>query len=128
MKSKYSFEKKENYLLLTITGDYAKEDFIAYADIILEHCEKENFKKILVDTLNVTYTNLATMDRFFIGENLANVLGPKIKLTMVMPKEHINKFAENVAVNRGGKVFVTNSVETAEDWLLNDTKKNVFLL
>jgi len=122
MESKYAFEKKEKYLLMTLTGHYAKEDFIAYADIILEGCEKENVKKILLDAHNVTYTNLSTMDRFYIGENIAQVLGPKIKLAVLLPKEHINKFAENVAVNRGGKVFVSHLFEEAEDWLLNDTK------
>ena len=92
MESKYSFEKKEKYLMMTITGDYAKEDFMAYADIILARCEKENVKKILIDGMSVNYANMTTMDRFFIGEKIADVIGPKIKLTIVSPRENINKF------------------------------------
>jgi hypothetical protein len=122
MESEFSFAKKENYLLMTVTGDYAKEDFMAFADIILHGCEKENVKKVLLDAHNVSYTNLSTMDRFYIGENIANVIGPTIKIGLVAPKEFINKFGENVAVNRGGKLFVTHSFEEAEDWLLNDTR------
>ena len=122
MKSEYSFEKKENYLLMTISGEYSKKDFMSYPGIILERCEKENIKKVLVDTLHVTSTNVATMDRFYMGENIAKVLGPKIKLAVVWHKEHINKFAENVAVSKGGNLFVTHSFEDAEDWLLSDTR------
>jgi hypothetical protein len=120
MESEFSFAKKENYLLMTVTGVYAKEDFMAFADIILHGCEKENVKKVLLDAHNVSYTDLSTMDRFYIGENIANVIGPKIKLAVLLPKEHINKFAENVAVNRGGKVFVSHLIEEAEDWLQNN--------
>src|SRR5215203_3212380 len=109
MESEYSFEHKEKYLLMTITGHYAKKDFIAYADIILEHCERENVRMVLIAGHTVAYENLTTMDRFYIGENMAKVLGPKIKVTAVFPKEHVNKFGENVAVNRGGKLFVTDS-------------------
>jgi hypothetical protein len=50
------------------------------------------------------------------------VIGPKIKIALVAPKEFINKFGENVAVNRGGKLFVTHSFEEAEDWLMKDDR------
>jgi hypothetical protein len=122
MESEYSFVKKENYLMMTVTGNYAKQDFMSFADIILERCEEENMRKVLIDAHTVTFANMTTMDRFYIGENIAKVLGPRIKLTAIFPKEHINKFGENVAVNRGGKLFVTHAFEEAEEWLLNDTR------
>ena len=31
----------------------------------------------------------------------------------------IDKFAETVALNRGGKMYVTGDFPTAEEWLLN---------
>ena len=99
-----------------------KKIFMTYIDIIQSQCEKENMKKILVDLLNVSDINVPTMDRFYMGEKIAKVLGSKIKIAVVGPKEQINKFGENVAVNRGGRLFVAESFETARHWLFNDIK------
>ena len=60
------------------------------------------------------------MDRFFVGEKIANVLGGKIKLAVVWPEKDINKFAENVAINRGGNICVVGDIETAKKWLLSN--------
>jgi hypothetical protein len=122
MKSEYSFEKKDNYLVMKISGEYSIEDFMSFVEIIKNRCEKENINRVLVDTQNFTYTNVPTMDRFYIGENIAKFFGSKIKLAVVWPEEHINKFAENVAVNRGGRLFVTHSVNDAEEWLMGDER------
>jgi hypothetical protein len=122
MKSEYSFEKKENYLLMRIAGEYAMEDFMSFAAILLERCEKDNVNKVLVDAFKVRNTNVDIMDRFYIGENIAKLLGSKLRLAVIWPEEHINKFAEDVAVNRGGRLFVTHSIELAEEWLLGDMR------
>ena len=68
MKSNYSFEKKESYLSLTISGEYDKTDFLSYPKLIKDECKKEGTHKVLVNALNVTRTNPDTMERFFFGE------------------------------------------------------------
>ena len=118
MKSNYSFQKKENYLLLTISGDYEKIEFLSYPTLIANECHKEKIFNVMVNALDVKMTNTPTMDRFFMGEEIAKVLGPKIKMAIVWPKKDINKFAENVAVNRGGKMNVVSDISEAEKWLL----------
>ena len=118
MKSKYSFEKKEGYLSLTISGEYDKMDFLSYPQLVKDECEKEGTHKVLVNALNVTETNPPTMERFFFGEKLADVLHGKIKFAFVWPEKDINKFTETVAINRGGYVWVFGDVETAKKWLL----------
>jgi hypothetical protein len=120
MKSHYIFEKNDNYIVMQISGEYDKDDFLSYPKLILEKCENENVDKILVNGSNVTGTNLPTMDRFFIAENIANLLRGKVKLAVVWPKEHINRFAENVAVNRGGSMIVVDTVAAADKWLLSE--------
>jgi len=120
MTSQYLFEKKENYLLLIISGAYDKEDFMAYPTLISEECKKEKIDKVLVNGLSLSGTNVPTMDRFFVAENIANILGPKVKIAVVWPKEHINKFAETVAVNRGSLIKVVDSIEAAQNWLLGN--------
>lgn len=59
------------------------------------------------------------MDRFFIAEKLASHIGGKLKLAIVWPEEHINKFAETVAVNRGGIINVVDTIDAAKKWLLS---------
>ena len=118
MKSKYSFEKKESYLSLTISGAYDKIDFLSYPQIIKDECEKERTYKVLANALNVSGSSSETIERFFFGEKLADVLGGKIKLAGVWPEKDINKFAETVANNRGGYTRIFGDVETAKKWLL----------
>jgi hypothetical protein len=120
MKSDYVFEKNDNYMTLVISGEYDKNDFLSYPKLILEKCENENVDKILVDGSNLRGTNIPTMDRFFIAENIANLLRARVKLAVVWPKEHINRFAETVAVNRGSSMIVVDTIDAAHQWLLSE--------
>lgn len=120
MKSQYLFDKRENYLVLVITGEYDKDEFMSYPKLILEEAEKENVNKVLVDVLNMDGTDTPIMDRFFLAEKIAAQIGGKVKLAIVWPKKHINKFAETVAVNRGALMNVVHTIDAAQEWLFND--------
>ena len=120
MKSKYSFRKKDDYLYFIISGEYDKMDFLSYPVIIKDECEKENVHKLLIDALNLNGTDTPTMDRFSIGEAIANTFGNKIKMAIAWPGKDINKFFETVAVNRGSRVCVLDNIDAAEKWLLDN--------
>ena len=120
MKSTYLFSKNDGYITLAMSGEYHKDDFMTYPDLILAKCEKEHIGKVLVDGSNLSGTNVPVMDRYFIAENLANLLRFKVKVAVVWPKEHITRFAENVAVNRGSSMIVVDSMEAAHKWLTQD--------
>ena len=66
-----------DYLTLVLSGEYDKDDFMMYPNLILEKCEKEKVDKVLVNGLNLSGTDIPTMDRYFIGENLAYLVGWK---------------------------------------------------
>ena len=118
MKSELVIVKKEKFLYYTLSGEYDKNDFMLYPKMVADDCEKENIYNVLINGLKVNGTNVPTMDRFFLGETIANLLGSKIKLAIVWPGEHINKFTENVAVNRGTQLLIVGDFETAKEWLL----------
>jgi len=120
MKSELVIVKKENFLYYTLSGKYDKNDFMLYPKMVADDCEKENIYNVLIHALKVKGTNLPTMDRYFLGETIAKILGPKIKLAIVWPGEHINKFTENVAVNRGTQLLIVGDFETAKEWLLTE--------
>ena len=118
MNCNYSFEQKQDYLYLTISGDYNKDDFRRFPKIIMDECEKTGAEKVLINALNVSGTNVPAMERFYMGEEIARVIGSKVKIAVAWPEKDINKFAENVAVNRGGNICVLGDLVSAENWLL----------
>jgi hypothetical protein len=118
MKSNFSFAKNDSYITLVITGEYDKVEFLSYPQLIVEQCKKEAVDKVMVDGSGLSGTDVPTMDRFFIGEKIANELRFKVKLAVVWPKEHINRFAETVAVNRGGSMIVVDTIDAAHNWLI----------
>ena len=122
MNMKYNFEHKQSFLLLTIFGHYNIDEFKFIPKIVRDECEKENINKVIVNALNVTGTDISTMDRFFFGEEVARLLGSKIKAALVWPQQHIDKFGETVAVNRGGILCVLNNIESAEKWLFEEER------
>ena len=120
MKSNFLFVKNDIYITLVIAGEYDKEEFLSYPQLVLEQCQKEGLNKVLVDGSSLSGTDVPTMDRFFIGEEIAKQLRFKVKLAIVWPKEHINRFTETVAVNRGGSMIVVDTVDAAHNWLIRE--------
>jgi hypothetical protein len=120
MAVKYSFEKKQEYLYMILAGEYSKEDLKFYIKMIRDTCAMEKINKVLVNALAINGTDISTMDRFTLGVELAKQLGPKIKIAVIWHESNIDKFAETVAINRGGHIFVVGDMAKGEDWLLSD--------
>jgi len=119
MKSQYEFEVKEGYLLLNISGGYDKNEFLSLPELIKSRCEKEKIFKVLLNGLELAGANISTTDRFFLGERISQEFRNYINIAVVWPGKYIDKFAETVALNRGGKMYVAGDFKTAEEWLLN---------
>ncbi len=117
MKSKYTFEKKSDHLQMKISGEFDESVFNSFPTIILTKCQELEMKKVLVDTLSVDYLKLSVLNRFFLGEELAEKTRGKLKIAIVVPSQYINKLLETVAINRGASVFVIDTVEDAKQWL-----------
>lgn len=122
MKIVHSLEKKIDYLYFTISGEYNRADFTSYAALILKECGKHDIYKVLVNALQITGTDLSIMERYIVGEAVAQLFPSTIKLAVVWPEEDINKFAETVAVNRGVFVRVFPNIAAAEHWLLTPSR------
>ena len=120
MKPQLSFEVFDEYLKITLSGD--GNPFAHIADInntmmtIKKLSEENKRTRILVDAFNLP--NVRDMQKFYIGALVATIFGNKFKLVMLRKPEHINKFAENMAVNSGANVHVESSEQKALSWLL----------
>ena len=101
-----------------LTGKYDKGEFLSFPELLRARCEKEGIYKILINGLGVKGSNLSTADRYFIGERIGLIMQNRIKIAVVWPEKSIDKFAETVALNRGGDMLVVGEYEEAVNWLL----------
>ena len=120
MNSTYTFKNKVQFLVMSIEGGYEYWDFIKYPKIILRKCQSAQVNKVLVDLIPVSYTELPTIELFFLGETLAEILRDKAKLALVWKGNEEEQFLELVATNRAAHMRVFDSVKIAEYWLLHD--------
>src|SRR4030095_915061 len=81
-----------------------------------DYCQSENLNKVLVDARTV-HEEISIIDRYTLGVNVAKVIGSKITLAIVAQDDLINHVAENVAVNRYGKLKVFSDMDKATEWL-----------
>jgi len=125
MKSHFYFEKEDNHIHMVVSGEYDFDDFKTYIKIIYAKCETEGVFKMLFDALTVKGIDVPTLERYFLGVEVAEQLNSKIKLAVVWHREYTNNLAQIVAVNRGGNISVFGSDEPALNWLLNDISEDI---
>jgi hypothetical protein len=118
-ESKYEIELRTDYVYMKIVGVYNSQQFMGLPEIILNECGKVKSEKILVDMLNVDFSNLSTMERYFLGEEFAKVISYHASVAAVVPEKVITKFLETVAINRGANIVVASDFSVAESWLIN---------
>lgn len=118
MKSKYSFENREKYLYMKVTGQYDYNDSINYLSLILEECKKLRKNRIIVDMFDVEDGDIPIIDRFNLGEKMAEIIKRQVKIAIVFPERYINKMLETVAWNRGVNIGVFPDLQHAKHWLL----------
>ena len=120
LKPQLSFEVFDEYLKVTLSGE--GNPFAHISDIndtimtVKKLSEEHKRARVLVDAFNVP--NIRDMQKFYLGALVATIFGNKFKLAMLRKPEHINKFAENIAVNSGANVHVDSNEQKALDWLL----------
>lgn len=104
---------------MKITGSYIFQDFIKMPEIILHACESHGNYKVLLLGEELKETDASTIDRFFIGEKIAEVLRSKVKLAVVWPPDHMDRLTESVAVNRAAYMRMFLEQKEAKKWLLD---------
>jgi hypothetical protein len=87
MKSTHVIERKVEYLYMTVSGKYSLQDFKFYVKIIRDKCEKEQIFKLLLNALDIEGIDIPTIERYFMGIEVAEQLKFKIKLAIVWHNE-----------------------------------------
>ena len=120
MHSTYTFKNKADFLVMSVEGIYDYWDFIKYPKIILRKCQAAQVYKVLVDLIPVSYTELPTIELFFLGETMAEILKGRVKFALVRKGNEEELFLEQVATNRNVDMRIFDSIKIAEHWLLHD--------
>jgi hypothetical protein len=116
MEPDYQIEEMADYLLITVTrGRWEIEPMRMVVDRVAAECQARGYRRVLVDTLALAGW-LRDFDRYLIGQYIAEKL-QGVRVANLSRAEVINKFAENVAVNRGAWFLVTSNRELALKWL-----------
>jgi hypothetical protein len=112
----WTFEHQANLLVVHVEGEWHVEELLAMLDEAAERCRDAGYERVLADFRRVRGT-VAELSKYLIGTRIAEVL-KTIKLAAVgAPSAVITGFTERIAANRGGRLFVTKSIDEARQWL-----------
>ena len=114
------FQHRPSYLYAYIRGkEYDLETAKTYWQEILKECQKLGCKKILVE--EDMEGSLSMQDMYEISAEYPDMGFRNILVAFVdrhPSHQQLNRFAEMVATNRGGKVRVFDTVAEAKEWIL----------
>lgn len=115
------FEKKDNLLWVTATGDRSLQAVVEMTKDILAACADSQIKKVLLDVCSLK-GRLSTLEAYEIPTKHFSVMRDRSVITHIAivdlkQYEESNKFFENVAVNRGFMLRIFSDSAEALDWL-----------
>jgi len=114
---KLAIEANREYLRVTAKGTYGFGRTRRLIYVIRESSDGHQLPRVLVDLTGVT-GRPPDIERFEIGERLAQVFGSTHTLAIVAREESVNRLAETVALNRGVALRVFFTERDALTWLL----------
>jgi hypothetical protein len=117
MKTQLSCEIFDDYLKINLSGERPFQEIEEILTTIKKLSEEHNCMRILVDAIDLP--DVTDMEKYYIGSMGAAMYRGRIKVAMLRKQEHINKFTENVAVNRGGLLYIASDEQDAINWLLS---------
>jgi hypothetical protein len=109
-------EGRSGYLYVEYSEPYLFDNLIDLMKEVLVVCETESYQKFLVNITEMT-GKVSPMERFELAVRGVSLFQFKGKYAIVYRKEEINRFAENVGVNRGLNAHIFCDMDEAMQWL-----------
>ena len=114
------FDHRPKYLYALISG---REDNLEvarkYWSELLDECRRHNFNKLLVEENLDRSLSMQEMYEFAVEHTGMGFNEILVAFVDRRPEHHqLNRFAETVAMNRGGRVRVFDTVSEAKQYLL----------
>ena len=107
------------YLVVRFTGAGTIEEAWGQFESIVEHCERANKNKLLLDFTEVQ-ADISLPDRYFLGERAKIFARKASKIATVGRPDQLDprRFGEMVARNRWVNVRTFTNADDATKWLL----------
>jgi hypothetical protein len=119
MKFITTYENLDDYLLVSIRGEWTEYAAKEVIEEIQSKAKSYGKVRVLLNLMDMTPPRpRQEIVRFMTGKYMAEFWGHSLKVAGVWKQEFINKFAENVAVNRGVRLAVFADEKEALKWLL----------
>ena len=117
-----SFKETFDYLSITATGPWTESEIPWQLELIKDKAEVSGYTKLFLDSRPLDLPK-HEMTKLSTGENIAQFFPAPFKMAILDLPEKINRFVENVAVNRGANLMVFSNHETALKWLLEPSSQ-----
>ena len=116
---KIQLEEIIGYLAVRFTGAGTVEEAWGQFESIVEHCERANQNKLLLD-FTEAHAEISLADRYFFGERAKIFASHASKVAAVGRPDQLDprRFGEMVAQNRWVNVRAFTNAEDAARWLL----------
>lgn len=118
MKTHISFQAHAEHLQVVLHGAFPSTTFRELLLSIRNEADRSGHTRILVDAFGLPAPD-SDLYRFWIGEAVADIFKSDYRFAVACRPEFINKFVENVAVNRGSQVLVVGDEHEALHWLMS---------
>lgn len=113
-------EIRDGYVLVALAGTYpGRQKGIEFIETLFRLAKEAQFTRVLVDIRKLS-GNIQGMDRYEMGDKAGMVWDKSFKVAIVYRPEAINRFFEDVAINRGVNTRVFFTEEEATGWLISD--------
>ena len=117
MPMEVHYKEGVGYLIVTVCGQWelgkAKQEMEALRD----EANKRGHTRILVDVREMS-PQKSDLTRYYTGEYIAKILPYPFRVAAIDSPEFINRFVENVAVNRGAFFAAFSQEKDAIEWLM----------
>jgi len=104
------------YVQIEISGVYTFSGMLEGVEKFRFEAEKAGRNRILLDTRSLE-GRMTESEKFFVGTRMAEVFGARLKTAVIVAPGTLTKMGEMAGVNRGARLFVTESEPEALDWL-----------
>ena len=112
-----NYIEKEEYLLVEVSGDWSIADAEEIMSAIAERANIAGVNRVLLDRRKLAESPKEEFARFAAGEALAKLMPSPFRFAAVYPNDQIDRFGENVAVNRGATAAIFSNMEDAISWV-----------
>jgi hypothetical protein len=109
--------ERAGYLLAKVCGQWEFGEAKQEMEALRDEANKRGHTRILVDVRDMS-PQKSDLTRFYTGEYIASIFPYPFRLAVIDEPEFIDRFVENVAVNRGAFFSTFSQEEGAIAWLM----------